>query len=108
MKKIVAYLTTGILLGIVLILLPATLSYVRAPGRSYLTPLSGESANAQPWTDETYKGLSGIEQPKNIEIGGLDGIGVFTSSLLYAGLIFVVSLLFALGVYAFFKRRMIA
>lgn len=101
MKKTFAYLTTGILLGIVLILLPATLS-------PNWTLLSGESANAQPSLDETYRGLSGIEQPKDIEIGGLDGIGVLPSSLLYAGLISVVSLLLALGVYAFFKKRMIA
>jgi len=99
MKKIVAYLTTGILLGIVLMLLPATLSSDRAPGGQYW---------AAPLPEETYRGLSGIEQPKDVEIGGLDSIGVLSSSLLYAGLIFVVSLLFALGVYAFFKKRMIA
>ena len=101
MKKTFAYLTTGILLGIVLILLPATLS-------PDWTLLSEEAANVQPSLDETYRGLSGIEQPKDIEIGGLDGIGVLPSSLLYAGLISVISLLFALGVYAFFKRRMTA
>ena len=107
MKKTLAYLTTGIMLGIVLILLPATLSPEETLGWSRWTTMGREPFFAPPLEGETYKGLSGIEQPKEIEIGGIDGIGVFPSSLLYVGLMSVISLLFALGVYAFFKRRMI-
>lgn len=108
MKKIMAYMTTGILLGITLMLLPGNLSPDRPPGGGFWTTFGVDSTKAQPSLDEKYRGLSGIDQPNNIEVSGLGGIGVLTSSLLYAGLIFVVSLLFALGVYAFFKRRMIA
>ena len=107
MKKIMAYLATGILLGVVVMLLP----------RNLIPRLSSEVSPAggfdySRWTanecpDEAYEGLSVTEQSKDIKIDKVGGIGVFPSSLLYAGLISVISLLFALGVYSFSKRRMI-
>ena len=102
------------MLGVIVMLLPLNLipglgPEIRPAGEGYGPPTDYTTrASTNECPDEKYRGLSGTEQPKDIEIEGIDGIGVFPSSLLHVGLISVVSLLFALGVYAFFKRHMIA
>jgi len=84
-KKIFAYMATGILLGIAIMLIPLNLFI----GQGY--PHFALTRDSAPETEKTF---------------GAGGISAFPSSLTYVGLMFIVSLISALSVYFFFKKRM--
>jgi len=84
-KKIFAYMATGILLGIAIMLIPLNLFI----GQGY--PHFALTRDSAPETERKL---------------GAGDIGAFSSSLAYVGLMFVISLVSALSVYFFFKKRM--
>lgn len=90
-----AYVVTGILLGMAVMVLP--LGQLPVVGR-----FIGLSGCATPLCGGEVPGCTfGTE--KNVEFGG---VLTFPSSFLYAGLMLAFSLVFALGVHLLFKRRM--
>jgi len=84
-KKTFGYFATGILLGVAIMLIPLSLFIGQGYPRFALT---------RDLAPETERKL------------GVGDVVAFQSSLTYVGLMFVVSLVSALGVYFFFKRRM--
>ena len=97
MKKALAYVVTGVLLGVTVTLLPLGLLF--APSEIAGTATVLELSQLRSQTSE----YTAFEE--NLRFMGLSP---FPSSLIYAGLLFVTSLILALGVYALLKRRMIA
>jgi len=114
-KRALAYMVTGIVLGIATMFIPLI---VFIPSNVYL---SGgtlvDSAliivdSARKLGVEEYAAAKAPAEPSETErtlgVGGI-GVGIsFPSSLLYVGLIFAVSLVSALGVYGLLKRRLIS
>ena len=100
MKRALAYMVTGILLGVIIILIPPLMvlpAYYRTLGTDFsLTPAALREASEQ----------LGTSDAKAEQASALGGI-TFPSSLLHVWLIFAVGLVSALGVYGLFKRRLI-
>jgi len=100
-KRTLAYMATGIMLGIAIMLIPLIM----------LTPsgvqLSVDTLanSARTLGTEEYKSAAGASSETKQTLG-VGGGTTLSLSLLYVGLIFAVSLLSALGVYGLFKRRL--
>ena len=97
MKKALAYVITGVLLGVTATLLPLGLLF--APSKLAGTVSVEALSQLRSQTSE----YTSFEE--NLRFMGLSP---FPSSIIYAGLLFVTSLILALGVYALSKRRMMA
>jgi len=94
MKKTLAYTMTAILLGIALMLFPLlTLFPSETSTMRGLAPSPPPAPEA--YAKDTRKGAEVV------------GIAPFPSSLVYAGFIFTLGFLVALGVSRFFKRRIV-
>ncbi len=100
-KKPLAHLFAGILLGTVITVLPWALNYSLSPH----VPASGwVEFDSLECADADYQGLLGRTEPREIKING--SIGKFPSSLVYTGLLSAAGLVLALGVYSISKKRM--
>ena len=95
MKRTLAYVITGVLLGMMIILLPLGLLFAQAK----LAGITSELDISQ-LRNQTSK-LTTFEE--NLRFMGLSP---FPSSLIYTGLLFVVSLILALSGYVLSKRQM--
>lgn len=100
-KKPLAHLFAGILLGTVITILPLALKY----SFSSQVPASewGKLSPAE-CADADYQGILGRTETREIKING--SIGEFPSSLVYAGLLSAAGLVLALSVYSISKKRM--
>jgi len=98
-KRALAYVVTGILLGVIIMLIPPLMvlpAYYRTLGTDFsLTPAALREASEQLGTSDAKAEQASV-------LGGI----TFPSSLLYAGVILALGLFSALGVYGFFKRRL--
>jgi len=92
-KKTLAYTVTAILLGTVLMLFPVLMIFPsEAPTRG-LAPSPPPAPEA--YAEDMQKGAEVV------------GITPFPSTFVYAGFIFMLSFLVALGISQYFKRRII-
>ena len=109
MKRTLAYMVTGIMLGIAIMFIPLIVfipSNVSLGAGTLVDPLTVVDSARKLGTEE-YKGAAGAPSQTEQTLGAVSGI-TLPLSLLYVSLIFAVSLLSALGVYSFFKRRLIS
>jgi len=99
-KRTLAHTVTGIVLGIAIILIPLIMFI---PPDAYLS-VDTLANSARKLGTEEYARATGVpsETEQKLGVGGI----IFPLSLLYAGFIFVVGLVSALGVYGLFKRRL--
>jgi len=100
-KRALAYMVTGIMLGIAIMFIPLIMFIPSGVQLSVDTLAS----SARTLGTEEYKSAAGApsETKQTLGVGG--GV-TLPSSLLYMGLIFTVGLISALGVYGLFKRRL--